>query len=71
MRRRRHAGEVELRHLRNGVDDVVQLRAEALELLSRELQTRELRDVEELLAVEEALANAPARRGDLFEVPPA
>jgi hypothetical protein len=52
MRRRRHVGEVELRNLGDGRDDVVQLRAEALELCVRELEAREVRDVEELFAVD-------------------
>jgi len=52
MRGRRHIGEIELRHLRDRLEDVVQLRAEALELVVAELEAREVRDVEELIAVD-------------------
>jgi hypothetical protein len=50
VRRRRDVAEVELGDLRDSRDDVVQLRAEALELVLAELEPGEVRDVEQLFA---------------------
>jgi len=49
MRRRRNVGEIELRHLRDRLEDVVQLRAEALELVLAELEARQVRNMEEFV----------------------
>src|SRR5687767_10507015 len=50
MRGRRHVGEVELGDLRDGVEDRVQLIAETLDLLVREVEMCERRDVENLFS---------------------
>jgi len=45
VRGRRHVGKVELRDLRDGREDVVELRLEALDLVLTELEPREARHV--------------------------
>ena len=42
----------ELRHLRDRREDVVQLRAETLELVFTELEARQVRDMEKLIAID-------------------
>ena len=49
VRGRRHVGELELGHLRHGVEDRGELLAEALDLLLGQVEARELRDVQHLL----------------------
>src|SRR5580765_5396325 len=56
MRRGRHVREVELRHLRDGVEDRVELAAEALELLLRQSKARQVRDVNSLFPRDRHLA---------------
>src|SRR5215468_1017169 len=51
MRGRRHVGEVELRHLRHGGEDVVELTFQPLDLVLAQLEAREVRHVEKLLTV--------------------
>src|SRR5947208_16325651 len=51
MRGRRHVGEIELRDLRDGVEDVVELPLEALDLVLAQLEPREVRDVQKLFPV--------------------
>ena len=52
VRRRRHVLELELGHLRDGGEDVVQLHAEALHLLVGESKPREVRDVQNLISID-------------------
>src|SRR6266536_2151491 len=59
MRRRRNVGQVELRHLGDGVQDRVELAAQALELLLRQRETRELRNVEHLVSRNRHLSDPP------------
>ena len=49
MRRRRDVGEVELRHLRDGIEDRAELARQALELVVAQVEARKARDVEDLL----------------------
>src|SRR5215471_5291957 len=52
MRGRRHVVEIELRHLRDRLEDRVQLRAEAVDLVVGEREPGEPRDVEHLFAID-------------------
>src|SRR6187431_3386278 len=45
VRRRRHVGKIELRHLRDGVEDRVQLAGQALDLVVAEVEPCEPCDV--------------------------
>ena len=45
VQRRRHIGEIELRHLPDGLEDVVQLHLEPRDLVLGQLEACELRDV--------------------------
>src|SRR5205814_10546063 len=50
MRRRRHVVEIELGDLADGLENRVELRAEALDLLLGQREARELRNVEHLVS---------------------
>src|SRR4051812_14021701 len=52
MRGRRHVREIELADLRDGGEDVVQLRAEAVDLVLAQLEARESSDVQQLFTVD-------------------
>src|SRR5512134_867218 len=52
MRRRRHVGEVELGHLRDGLEDRAQLLREALDLLVGQVEPREPRHVEDFVSAD-------------------
>jgi hypothetical protein len=51
MRGRGNAREVELGHLRDCVEDVVQLPLETLDLILTQLEARQVRDVKQLFSV--------------------
>ena len=63
MRGRRHVGEVELGDLAHRGEDVVQLRAEPLDLVVAQLEAGQPGDVEQLLALMFAIAEDPSRNG--------
>ena len=63
VRGRRHVGEVELRDLRDGVEDRGQLLAETVDLLLGQVEVRKLRDVQDLFSRDRHREN-PSRKTD-------
>jgi hypothetical protein len=63
---RRNVREVELGHLRDGVEDVVELPFEPLDLVLAQLEAREVGDVQQLFAVDVRLSlDPPKKKGPL------
>src|SRR3954447_26742815 len=62
MRRRRHVREIELGHLADGGEDVVQLDSESRDLLLAQLELGERRDMEHIFPGDCHALNPPKKR---------